>query len=160
VRMVASHGGWGSPLPPGHGRGISAGVYDGFTYVAEVAEVSVLPPEGLRVRRVVCAVDVGRAVNPLSVEGQVEGAVVWALSALRSQITLRDGRVEQSTYRDFPVARRSEVPTIDAHIVPSEEPPVGIGEPVVPMLMPAVLNAIFAATGQRIRRLPLPDRWT
>ena len=160
LQHAATRAGWGTPLPPGHGRGISAGVYDGFTYVAEVAEVSILPSEGLRIRRVVCAVDCGRVVNPLSVEGQVEGSVIWALSALRSQITLRDGQVEQSTYGDFPVARLSHTPVIETHLIPSEEPPVGIGEPVVPLLMPAVLNAIFSATGQRIRRLPLPDRWT
>jgi isoquinoline 1-oxidoreductase beta subunit len=110
----------------------------------------------VRVHRVVCAIDCGRAVNPLTVEAQVESAIVFGLSAaLYGAITFKDGRVEQGNFNDYPVLRMDEMPVVEVHIVPSTEPPSGVGEPGTPPIAPAVANAIFAATGKRIRRLPM-----
>ena len=142
----------------GGGRGIACNVYDGVTHVAYAAEVSVVRRQ-IRVRRVVCVIDCGLIVNPLGVEAQVEGGIVWGLSsALKGAITFRDGQVEQSTFRDFPVLRIDETPAIEVHLVPSHgESPFGIGESTVPPIVPAVVNAIFAATGKRIRHLPIRE---
>jgi isoquinoline 1-oxidoreductase beta subunit len=108
------------------------------------------------VHRVVCAVDCGLAVNPAIVAAQMEGAIVWALSAaLHGEITIQDGRAAQSNFDDYPVLRMREAPEVEVHIVPSLEPPTGVGEPGVPPLAPAVANAVFAATGKRIRNLPI-----
>ena len=136
--------------------GVACNVYDGETHVAYAAEVSVVNQQ-IRVRRVVCVIDCGLVINPLGIESQVEGGVIWGLSsALKGAITFRDGAVEQSNYRDFPVLRIDETPAIEIHIVPSHgDTPFGIGETTVPPIVPAVVNAIFAATGKRIRRLPI-----
>ena len=110
----------------------------------------------VRVHRVVCAVDCGRAVNPDGVRAQMESAIVYGLSAaLKSGITIAEGRVQQSNFYDFEVLRINEMPVVEVHIVPSREAPGGIGEPGTPPIAPAVANAIFAATGKRIRKLPL-----
>ena len=161
LEVVRERSGWGTPLPAGRGRGVACNVYDGETHIAYVAEVS-LPNERrggylpFTVHRVTCAVDCGVVINPLGVEQQIESGVIWALSNMKGEITFKDGRVEQGTYRDFPVLRMSETPTIETYIVPSHgEQPFGMGEPPVPPLIPAVLNALFAATGRRIRRLPV-----
>jgi len=139
------------------GRGIAA-AFGWGSYVAQVAEVTCDPKKGaLRVDRVVCAVDCGTAVNPLSVRAQMEGAINFGLAqALKSAITISGGRVEQSNFHDYEVLRMSDAPpVIEVHIVPSAAPPGGCGEPGVPPAAPAVANAIFAATGKRLRRLPI-----
>jgi isoquinoline 1-oxidoreductase beta subunit len=147
---------WKAPLPAGTGRGVACNVYDGETHVGYVAEVSVTRDQ-VRVRRVVCVIDCGLVVNPLGIESQVEGGVIWGLSsALKGAITFRGGAVEQSTYRDFSVLRIDETPTIEIHLLPSSgDTPFGMGETTVPPIVPAVVNAIFAATGKRVRHLPI-----
>ena len=155
LELAAARSGWGKPAAKGRGRGIAA-FYSFDSYAAEVAEVSVAPGGKLKVHRITCAVDCGRAVDPDGVKAQVESAVVYALSAaLMGEITIKDGSVEQSNFHDYPVLRISDMPEVDVHITPSEESPTGIGEPPVPPLAPAVTNAIFAATGKRVRRLPI-----
>ncbi len=155
LELAADRAGWGSPLPPGRHRGIAVGFSYG-SWAAEVAEVSVAADGTVRVHRVVCAIDCGLAVNPDQVRAQMEGGIVWGLTAaLKGEITLANGRVEQSNFHDYPMLRINEMPIIEVHIVPSEEAPGGVGEPGVPPLAPAVTNAIFAATGTRIRRLPI-----
>jgi isoquinoline 1-oxidoreductase beta subunit len=154
LELAAAKAGWGGPLPSGRGRGIAAH-FSFDTYVAEVAEVTV---EGgvPRVRRVVCAVDCGIVVNPDGVRAQIESAIVYGLSAaLKGSITITEGRVEQSNFSDFEVLRIDEMPVIEVHTLPSIERPTGTGEPGLPPIAPAVANAIFAATGKRLRRLPI-----
>jgi isoquinoline 1-oxidoreductase beta subunit len=156
--LAASKAGWaGAPLPAGRGRGIAACAYtDAGTYAAEVAEVTVASDGSVRVDRVVCAVDCGLVVNPAIAESQVEGAIVQGLSAtLKSEITFAAGRVQQHNFDDYPLLRLSEMPTIEVYFVLSTEDPSGLGEPALPPLAPAVANAIFAATGKRLRRLPI-----
>jgi len=126
------------------------------TYMAQVAEVEVSKDGEVRVRRVVCAVDCGRVVNPDTVQAQVQSAVIFGISAaLFGQITLKDGRVEQTNFDTYRVLRTSEVPTIEVHIVQSTEPPGGLGEPGTSAIVPAVMNAVFAATGKRLRKPPV-----
>ncbi len=155
LELAAEKSGWGQPLPEGRARGIA--VRKSFeSFVAEVAEVSLTADGTPRVHRVVCAVDCGIAVNPWNIEAQVEGAVVFGLSAaLHSEITVDGGRVQQSNFHDYPVLRMSEMPKVEVHIVESDEAPTGIGEPGVPPAAPAVANALFALTGKRIRKLPI-----
>jgi len=155
LELAANKAGWGKPLPAGRGRGIAVGQSFG-SFVAEVAEVSVGKDGKLRVHRVVCAVDCGRTVNPGIVKRQMESAIVYGLSAaLYGEITFKDGKVEQSNFHDYPVLRMNEMPRVEVHIVPSTEAPGGVGEPGLPPLAPAVVNAIYAATGKRLRKLPL-----
>lgn len=155
LETAAREAGWGTPLPAGRGRGIA--VHESFgSFVAQVAEVSVSGAGKARVHRVVCAVDCGMAVNPGTVAAQVEGSIVFGLTAaLYGAITLREGRVEQDNFRNYPMLRMNEMPAVEVHIVPSGEAPSGIGEPAVPPIAPAVTNALFAATGKRIRTLPI-----
>ena len=153
--LAAARAGWGSPLPVGRGRGVAC-AFSFDSYVAEVAEVSVDNAGLPHVHRVVCAVDCGRAVNPDGVRAQVESAVVYGLSAaLKGAITIAGGRAEQSNFHDFEVLRIQEMPVVEVHLVASTERPTGIGEPGLPPAAPAVANAIFAATGKRVRRLPV-----
>jgi isoquinoline 1-oxidoreductase beta subunit len=124
--------------------------------VAQVAEVSVDADGRVRVHRVVCAIDCGIPVDPRTIEAQMEGAIVFGLTAaLHGAITVEGGRVEQSNFHDYPMLRIDEAPRIDVHVVPSADPPGGVGEPGVPPIAPAVVNAIAAATGRRVRRLPI-----
>jgi len=124
--------------------------------VAEVAEVSVAPDGSVRVHRVVCAVDCGPVVNPDIVEAQIESAVVYGLTAaLMGEITIERGRVNQSNFHDYPILSMRDMPVVDVHIVASTDTQGGIGEVGTPPIAPAVCNAIFAATGKRIRRLPV-----
>ena len=158
LELAAAKAGWGTPLAPGkagekRGRGIA--VHESFnTFVAQVAEVTV-KDNTIRVDRVVCAVDCGVVVNPDVVRAQMEGGIGFGLSAaLYGRISLKDGVVEQSNFHDYQVLRINEMPAIEVHIVPSTEKPSGVGEPAVPVIAPAVANAVAAATGQRIRTLP------
>jgi isoquinoline 1-oxidoreductase subunit beta len=152
--LAAARAGWGQPLPAGRARGVA--VHECFgSVVAQVAEVS-RDGDGLpRVERVVCAVDCGIAVNPDQVRSQMEGSIGFGLgSALWSEITVVDGRVEQSNFHDFRILRMEEMPPVEVHIVPSAAPPTGVGEPGVPPIAPAVANAFFALTGRPVHTLP------
>jgi isoquinoline 1-oxidoreductase subunit beta len=154
-RLAAEKAGWGGTLPPGRGRGI-AGAYANEAYVAEVVEVTVDSSGKLSIDRVVAAVDCGIAVNPLGVQAQVEGSIVFGLSAaLGQRITVRGGAVVESNFDDFPLLRLDACPEIEVHLVPSTGDPLGMGEPALPPVAPALANAIFAATGKRLRRLPI-----
>lgn len=155
LELAAERANWGKPLPPGMARGIALAQSFG-SYVAQVAEVSVAADGTPKVHRVVAAVDCGMVVNPEIVRRQIEGAIAFGLSAaLHGRITLKEGRVEQSNFHDYPVLRMPEMPRVEVHIVASREPPGGIGEPGTPPIAPAVVNAIFAATGKRLRALPI-----
>ena len=152
--LVAEKAGWGSPLAAGRFRGVA--VHESFaSYVAEVAEIEIV--EGaIKVRRVVAAIDCGTVINPDTVKAQVEGAIVYGLSAaLMGRISIVAGRAKQSNFHDYPVLRMADMPVVEVHIVPSTADPTGVGEPGTPPIAPAVANAVFAATGHRLRTLPL-----
>jgi isoquinoline 1-oxidoreductase beta subunit len=155
LQLAAEKAGWGRPPPEGHARGMA--VHESFgSIIAQVAEVSVDRGNRIRVHRVTCAVDCGVAVNPLGVEAQVQGAVAFGLgAALHGEITLKDGRVQQSNFHDYRVLRMNEMPTVDVHIVKSRAKMGGIGEPATAPIAPAVANAVFALTKQRLRSLPM-----
>jgi isoquinoline 1-oxidoreductase subunit beta len=158
--LAAEKAGWGTPLPERRGRrsgrGLACNVYHGRTRLAHVAEVSVGPEGDVRVHRIVTAVDCGTVVNRLGLEGQVESGIAWGLSyALKGEITIAAGRVEQTNYREFPVLSIAEMPDVEVHVVETDRPPSGFGEMPVPPVAPAVANAIFAATGTRVRRVPI-----
>jgi isoquinoline 1-oxidoreductase beta subunit len=155
LNAAAERAGWGKPLPPGVYRGIAQ--THGFgSYVAAVAEVSVSKDGVLKVHRIVAATDPGHAVNPQQIEAQVEGSFAYGLSAaLYGQCTVKDGRIEQTNFHDFPVMRMADMPKVETVIVASGGFWGGVGEPTIAVAAPAVLNAIFAATGKRIRDLPL-----
>ena len=155
LELAADKAGWGKPLPAGVFRGIAVAQSFG-TYVAEVAELSVGADGVPKVHRVVAAVDCGMTVTPEIIRRQIEGAIVYGLSAaLYGKITIKDGKVEQGNFNDYPVLRMSEMPKVEVHILASTEKPGGIGEPGTPPIAPAVVNAIFAATGKRLRSLPI-----
>lgn len=158
LNLVAEKADWGKPLPAGWGRGVA--VHESFrTHVAEVAEVSVKDDGSYKVERVVCAVDCGQPVTPDVIKAQMEGGIGFGLSAaLHSAITLKDGRAQQSNFDDYRILRLHEMPKVEVYIVESEAAPTGVGEPGVPPVAPAVVNAIFAATGKRIRKLPIGNR--
>ncbi|HKI64385.1 MAG TPA: xanthine dehydrogenase family protein molybdopterin-binding subunit [Burkholderiales bacterium] len=158
LELAAAKAAWGSPLPAGVQRGIAVAQSFG-SYVAEVAEVSVGDDGQVKLQRVVAAVDCGMTVNPEIIRRQIESAIVYGLTAaLYGRITLKDGKVEQGNFDSYPVLRINEMPKVEVHIVPSVEKPGGIGEPGLPALAPAVTGAIFAATGKRVRSLPIdPD---
>ncbi len=146
---------WGRRLPARHGLGLAAH-YSFLTYVAMVMHVSVDDDGQLRVRQVHCAVDCGQVVNPDTVKAQMEGATIFGLTAaLHGAITVKDGVVQQGNFHDYPMLRIAEAPRTEVRIMASDEPPTGVGEPGVPPVAPALCNAIFAATGRRIRDLPL-----
>ncbi|HIC81623.1 MAG TPA: xanthine dehydrogenase family protein molybdopterin-binding subunit, partial [Kiloniellaceae bacterium] len=155
LKLAAEKAGWGEPAPAGRARGIA--VHESFnSYVAEVAEVTVGDDGQIKVDKVVCAVDCGVAVNPDQIKAQMEGGIGYGLSAiLREAVTLDGGRVEQSNFHDYTPLRISDMPEIEVHIVPSAEAPTGVGEPGTPPIGPAVANAVYSATGQRIRELPM-----
>ena len=155
LELAAEKAGWGQPLPDRVGRGIS--LQHAFeTYMAQVAEVEVSRNGAVRVRRVICAVDCGTVINPDTVRAQIQSAVIFGITAaLYGNITIKDGRVEQSNFDTYQILRIDEAPAIDVHIVQSREPPGGMGEAGTSAIAPAVTNAIFAATGKRLRKLPV-----
>jgi len=153
--LAAKKANWGSKLPAGVGRGIAAH-FSFDSYVAQVIDASVEKNGVVHVHRVVCAVDCGLVINPDTVKAQMEGGIIFGLTAaLKTEITLKDGRVEQGNFHDYQMLRIFESPEIEVHLVPSMENPTGVGEPGVPPVAPALVNAIFAATGKRVRRLPI-----
>jgi isoquinoline 1-oxidoreductase subunit beta len=153
--LAAQKADWGSALPAGRARGIATH-FSFDSYVAQVAEVSVEKDGTVHVHRVVAAVDCGQTVNPDTVQAQLEGGIIFGLTAaLKTEITFEKGRVQQRNFNDYPMLRMFESPVIEVFIVPSSEHPTGVGEPGVPPVAPAVANAIFAATGKRVRRLPI-----
>ncbi|HVE58090.1 MAG TPA: xanthine dehydrogenase family protein molybdopterin-binding subunit [Pyrinomonadaceae bacterium] len=155
LELAATKAGWGKPLAKGVFQGIA--VHESFgSYVAQVAEVSVGADGNVKVHRVVCAVDCGQVVNPDTVVAQMEGGIIFGLTAaLYGEITIKDGRVQQRNFYDYKMLRMNETPRIEVYIVPSTEKHGGVGEPGTPPIAPAVVNAIFAATGKRIRSLPI-----
>ena len=155
LELAAGRAGWGAPLPAGHALGIAQ--HESFgSFVAQVAEVSVGDAQEIHVHRVVCAVDCGRAINPDIVTAQMESAIAFGLTAaLKSEITLERGRVVQSNFHDFPLLRFNEMPEVEVHILESGAELGGIGEVGTPPVAPAVANAVYAATGKRLRKLPL-----
>src|SRR5712675_1303231 len=155
LALAAEKAGWGQKLPERIGRGVSL-QFVFATYMAQVAEVEVAKDGAVRVRRVVCAVDCGTVVNPDTVRAQIQSAVMFGITAaLYGKITLKDGRVEQTNFDSYQILRINEAPAIEVHIVQSAEPPGGMGEAGTSAIAPAVTNAIFAATGKRLRKLPI-----
>jgi isoquinoline 1-oxidoreductase beta subunit len=155
VELAAAKAGWGQALPPGVGRGVSLQFVFG-TYLAVVAEVEVARSGAVRVRRVVCALDCGTVVNPDTVQAQIQGGMLFGITAaLYGEITLKDGRVEQENFDSYQPLRINEAPSIEVHVVASREPPGGMGECGTSVVPAAVTNAIFAATGKRLRKLPV-----
>jgi len=155
LELAAARAGWGTPLPSGRHRGIAVAFSYG-SYCAQVAEVSVSPEGRVRVHRVVCALDAGLVVNPDAVRAQMESGIVYGLTAaLYGAVTIDRGRVQQGNFHDYPLLRIDEMPAVEVHLVESEAAPGGAGEPGTPPIAPAVANAVFAATGRRIRSLPI-----
>jgi isoquinoline 1-oxidoreductase beta subunit len=162
LETIREKANWGKPLhiPEAEGRAVGRGlainIYHGGSYLAQVAEVSIAPGgNGFRVHRIVCVVDCGIAINPAGIEGQVDSAITWGLSAtLHGKIDFKNARAQQSGFHDFRVARMNEMPHVETHIIPSEARPGGFGEHAVPPVAPAIGNAIFAATGKRLRKVP------
>ncbi|HZQ69950.1 MAG TPA: xanthine dehydrogenase family protein molybdopterin-binding subunit [Terriglobales bacterium] len=164
LQLAAEKASWSTPLASikdrVRGRGIACNVYSEDCYIAQVAEVSIGKQKNdIRVHRVVCAVDCGLVINPQGLEGQAESGILWGLSAaLHGGIDFKNGTAVQENYSDFEVIRIDEAPEIETHIVPSGLSPGGFGETAVPPIAPAVANAIFAATGKRVRRLPITPK--
>ncbi|MFQ5865072.1 MAG: molybdopterin cofactor-binding domain-containing protein [bacterium] len=155
LELAAENSGWGTSLPKGRAQGIAAHFTFG-SYVAEVAEVSVDVSGKVKVHRIVAAVDCGIVVNRSGAQAQIEGGIIHGLSAaFYGKITIERGSTKQSNFHDYPLLRINEAPKIEVYFIPSKEPPFGLGEMALPPLAPAVCNAIFAATGKRIRRLPI-----
>jgi len=157
LNLVAEKAGWGSPLPDGTARGVA--VAESFnSYVAQVAEVRIVDG-AVKVERVVCAVDCGVPVNPDVIKAQMEGGIGYGLSAvLHGAITLKDGLVDQTNFHDYIPLRISDMPKVEVHVVPSSADPTGVGEPGVPPAGPAVANAVYQLTKQRVRSLPMSQQ--
>jgi isoquinoline 1-oxidoreductase beta subunit len=155
IRLAAEKSGWGKPLPKGRGRGL-AFHFSHAGHFAEVAEVSVDADKAIKVHKVTVAGDVGPIVNLSGAENQCQGAVIDGLStALGLQVTMEKGRVQESNFHQYPILRMASAPQVDVHFIESDYAPTGLGEPALPPAAPALCNAIFAATGQRVRSLPL-----
>jgi isoquinoline 1-oxidoreductase subunit beta len=153
--LAAEQSGWGQPLPAGVGRGVALQLVFA-TYMAHVAEVEVAKNGAVRVRRVVCAVDCGTVVNPDTVRAQIQSGIIFGVTAaLHGEITLNNGRVQQANFDTYQMLRMNEAPAIDVHIVQNSEPPGGMGECATSLIVPAVANAVFAATGKRVRKMPV-----
>ena len=154
LRLAAAKANWGRALPPGHFHGVAVHEWAG-SHVAQIAEITLAKPGVVKVERVACAVDCGTAINPDIVAAQMEGGIAYGLgAALYNAITLTEGRVDQTNFHDYKPLRMSDMPKVSVHIVPSSRPPTGVGEAGVPPIAPAVANALFAATGKRVRTLP------
>jgi isoquinoline 1-oxidoreductase beta subunit len=155
LKLAADKAGWGKPLPAGRARGIA--LMEGYdTYMAEVAEVSLAKDGSVRVHKVTVAADVGRMVNPDTVEAQIMSAVVFGMgAAIMQEITLDKGRVQQTNFDSYPVVRMNEAPVVDIVLVNSTEKPGGIGEPATALVVPAIANAVASLTGKRVRKLPI-----
>jgi isoquinoline 1-oxidoreductase beta subunit len=155
LELAAEKAGWGQALPERSGRGVSLQFVFG-SYLAQVAQVEVSKEGTVRVRRVVCAVDCGTVVNPDIVQAQIQSGIVFgATAALYGEITLKNGRVEQTNFDTYQILRMNEAPAIEIHIVKSAEPPGGMGEIGTSAIVPAIANAIYAATGKRLRKMPV-----
>ena len=155
LELAAKQAGWGKPLAQGRYHGLALHS-DYESHVAQVAEISIADNHVIRVHKVTCAIDCGTVINPDGVRAQIESAVVYGLTAtLKSAITVEENKVQQSNFHDFPILSMQEAPLVETHIIDSTRPPGGVGEPGLPPIAPAVANAVFAATGQRLRRLPL-----
>lgn len=156
IKLAAEKAEWGKPLPQGWGRGLAYHATFGVTHVAYVAEISVDEGGNVRVQRVVAAVDCGQVINPDNVAAQIEGGIAFGLTAaLKAEATLEDGRIQQSNFHDYPILQINEMPLVEVHIVESDQRPSGMGEMGVPPIAPAVANAVFSATGKRIRHIPI-----
>jgi isoquinoline 1-oxidoreductase beta subunit len=153
LELAADKSGWGKPLPAGRARGISV-VNNIGSFNAQVAEVS-LEKGKPKVHRVVCAVDCGQTINPAILEQQIQSGIVYGLSALKSAITIDRGRVQQANFNQYDPLRMDEMPAVEVYVVPSQAAPGGIGEASTPTTAPAVVNALFALTGKRLRKLPI-----
>jgi isoquinoline 1-oxidoreductase beta subunit len=157
IKLAAEKAGWGKKLPAGTGLGL-AFFFSHAGHIAEVAEVEVDANKKLKVKRVTVAVDVGPVINFSGAVSQVQGAVIDGLSTMMMQkITMEGGRIQQSNFHDYPVLRMPSAPIVDVHFIQSDYRPTGLGEPALPPLAPAVGNAIFAASGQRVRKMPLSE---
>lgn len=155
LRLAAEKAGWGEPLEAGHGRGVAVQEVFG-SFLATVVELQVSEDKGIRLKRLVVAIDCGQVMNPVSVKSQIEGGTLFGLSAaLFNEITVREGRVEQTNFHDYRQLRISDAPPVETYIVESREAPGGVGEAGTAMIAPALVNALAAANGTRIRRLPL-----
>jgi CO/xanthine dehydrogenase Mo-binding subunit len=154
LNLAAEKAGWGTPLPKGHGRGVALGSNVG-AFNAQIVEVSVANNK-VKVERVVCAMDVGQVINPHILRQQVEGGIIYGLSAtLKGQITIDRGRVKETNFNQHDMIRMDEAPKVEVYLVDSTERPSGAGEATNPATVPATINAIYAATGKRIRTLPV-----
>jgi CO/xanthine dehydrogenase Mo-binding subunit len=155
LTLAAEKAGWGKTSIRGVSQGLAClDMHE--TLLSCVAEVFIDKGNRIKVSRIVTAVDCGTVINPSLVKAQIEGATAFGLTAaLKSSVTIKNGRVEQSNLHDFPLLRMDEMPQVEVHILPSTRPPTGVGEMGVPLVAPAVANALFAATGKRIRRLPI-----
>jgi isoquinoline 1-oxidoreductase subunit beta len=153
--LAAEKAGWGQALPKGSGRGVSLQFVFG-SYMAQVAEVEVSKEGTVRVRRVICAIDCGTVVNPNTVQAQIQSGIIFgATAALYGEITLKNGRVEQTNFDSYQMIRMNEAPSIEVYVVKSSEPPGGMGETGTSAIVPAIANAIYAATGKRLRKMPV-----
>jgi len=155
LKLATDKAGWGKPLPAGHAQGVA--LMEGYdTYMAQVAEVSLNPDGSVRVHRVTAAADLGRMVNPDTVEAQIQSGIIFGMGpALMQEITVDKGRVQQTNFHQFPLVRMNEAPVIDIILVDSTEKPGGIGEPATAVVVPAIANAVATLTGKRVRKLPM-----
>jgi isoquinoline 1-oxidoreductase subunit beta len=155
LKLAAEKSGWGTPLPAGRARGIA--LMEGYdTYMAQVAEVSLDSSGAVKVHKVTVAADLGRMVNPDTVEAQIQSSIIFGMGAgLMQEITLDKGRVVQTNFHNYPMVRMNEAPAIDIVLVNSTEKPGGIGEPATALVVPAIANAVATLTGKRVRKLPI-----
>ena len=158
IKRAAKESGWGKKIKAGHSQGFA--YHHSFgSHVAEVAEVSISKSNKVKVHKITCVVDCGQTVNPMTIRAQMQGAIVYGLGAtIKSEITVKNGQIDQSNYNDYEVLRMNEMPQVDVHIIKNNEEPGGVGEPGLPPIAPAVTNAVFAATGKRIRKLPITPK--